>query len=213
MVEEINTFNTFISRTINMSSDFFNSVIPDELKPYIILGTFIVFVTIYSIFIWKFYKFFARRDLLELNLSQYNKYEHDFTRKFFAILLFILEYIIILPIVTFFWFFVVTLILFLLAPGQNISNILLISAVLVGVVRITSYYSENLSEDLAKLFPLTILVVAISTPGFFNLENILSKLSSITSLFTNILLYLLVIMILEFLLRIFYLAMPDFEED
>lgn len=207
----VETIDNFISRGIGDIFSFFDRI-PEEYRLYLNLGIFIVLITLYAIFVWKFYRFLGKRDLLELNLNQYNRTNHPFTSKVFAVLLFIVEYIIVLPIVVFFWFVVIALILIVLAQQQTIHNILLISAVIVGAVRITSYYKEDLARDLAKMFPFTILAVALLTPGFLNLENTLSKLSAATGLFSNILIYLLVIASLEFVLRIFFLIMPPFDE-
>ncbi|MEK6860834.1 MAG: hypothetical protein AABY07_02580 [Nanoarchaeota archaeon] len=210
MVEEI---NNIISYSISKIASFFNSIIPDEYKGYLNLGLLIILLTIYSIFIWKFYRFIGRRDLLELNLSQYNRSEHPSISKFFAILFFILEYIIILPIVVFFWFIVMTLILLILAEKQSIETILLVSTLSVVIIRITSYYEEDLSKEIAKLFPFTMLLVSLLTPEFLNINDILSKASNIPSLIPNVIFYLLVIIFLEFTLRMFYLITSYREEE
>lgn len=210
MVAEI---NNLINNSISKSINFFNSIIPDEYKIYLNLGLLIILLTIYSIFVWKFHKFIGKRDLLELNLSQYNKSEHPFIIKFFAILFFILEYIVILPVIIFFWFIVMALILLILAEEQSIENILLVSTLSVVIIRITSYYEENLSKEIAKLFPFTMLLVALLTPGFLNINDILSKISNIPSLIPNVIFYLLVIIFLEFTLRMFYLITSYNEEE
>lgn len=185
-----------------------SNFVPEDYKLPMTLGIFIVIITLYSIFVWKFYRFIAKRDLLHLNLAKYNRYEHAFLKKFFAGVLFIIEFVIILPVVVFFWFFVMALILIFLAKEQDIQNILLISAVIVGAIRVTAYYNEDLSKDIAKLFPFTILAVAILTPGFFEVESIIGKFSGIGELFTNILVFLFIIMALEFIMRILFLIMP-----
>ncbi|MEM3067668.1 MAG: hypothetical protein QXX91_03350 [Thermoplasmata archaeon] len=213
MVEEIKDIVSEAGETLNKSLYSINDLVPEPYKTYIILGIFIILISIYSIFVWKFYRFLAKRDLLELNLAQYNKYEYPFLKRFFAVLLFILEYLIILPVVVFFWFFVISIILAVLAKEHNISNILIISATLVGAIRITAYYSEDLSKDLAKLFPFTVLLVAILTPNFFDIDTLINKISEIPNLLNNILFYLIAIMILEFALRIFFLIMPELDEE
>ena len=205
--------NNITSETLNNSLNSISSLFPEPYKSYLVLGIFILLISIYSIFVWKFYRFLAKRDLLELNLNQYNNSDHPFLKKFFEVLLFIAEYIIILPVVVFFWFFVISIILLLLAKEHSISNILLISATMVGAVRISAYYNEDLSKDLAKLFPLTILAVAFLTPNFFDLNDTISKISEIPNLFTNTIFYLISIVILEFILRIFFLIIPNNDEE
>ena len=205
--------NNITNEALNNSLNSISSLFPEPYKSYLVLGIFILLISIYSIFVWKFYRFLAKRDLLELNLNQYNNSDHPFLKKFFEVLLFIAEYIIILPVVVFFWFFVISIILLLLAKEHSISNILLISATMVGAVRISAYYNEDLSKDLAKLFPLTILAVAFLTPNFFDLNDTISKISEIPNLFTNIIFYLIAIVILEFVLRIFFLIIPNNDEE
>ena len=205
--------NNITNEALNNSLNSISSLFPEPYKSYLILGIFILLISIYSIFVWKFYRFLAKRDLLELNLNQYNNSDHPFLKKFFEVLLFIAEYIIILPVVVFFWFFVISIILLLLAKEHSISNILLISATMVGAVRISAYYNEDLSKDLAKLFPLTVLAVAFLTPNFFDLNDTISKISEIPNLFTNIIFYLIAIVILEFVLRIFFLIIPNQDEE
>lgn len=210
--------NSVFQETIVKGITFVTEAVPDEYKLYINLGLSIIIVTLYAIFVWKFYRFLAKRDLLELNLGQYNKTDNPGFYKFLAMLLFVIEYIIILPIVVFFWFFVMSIIIFVLL-GENIlvanvsaGYILFVAAVIVGAVRITSYYSENLSQDLAKLFPLTILTIALVSPGFFKKETI-SALGEIGNLLGNVFVYLIVIIILEFILRMLYLISPSKEEE
>ena len=118
--------NNITNEALNNSLNSISSLFPEPYKSYLILGIFILLISIYSIFVWKFYRFLAKRDLLELNLNQYNNSDHPFLKKFFEVLLFIAEYIIILPVVVFFWFFVISIILLLLAKEHSISNILLI---------------------------------------------------------------------------------------
>ena len=59
----------------------FNEQIPDLYKPFVILAIYTIIIAIYSIFIWKFYKFLAKRNIIELNLSQYSRTEHPFLNK------------------------------------------------------------------------------------------------------------------------------------
>jgi hypothetical protein len=190
--------------------------IPEEYKVYINLGLALISITLYGIFVWNFYRFLARRDLLELNLSQYNKTDNPGFYKFLAIVLFILEYIIILPIAVFFWFTVMASLIFVLAEDlqSNPEMILFISAAIIGAVRITAYYNEDLSRDMAKNIPFTILAIALITPGFFKIKTIQS-LGHLGDLLPNLFFYLIVIIVIEFVLRMLYLISPaeDSEEE
>ena len=202
-----------VNVTLGKTVEYFGSVIPPQYMVYFTFAIFTLLITIYALFVWNFYRFLAKRDLLQLNLAQYNRYDHAVVKKLLAAILYVLEYIIILPIVVFFWFFVMTFILLILGREQSFSQIALIAACIVGAVRITSYYSEDLSKDLAKLFPFTILAIALVTPGFVNVPELVVKISEVGNLFSNIVVYLVVIMALEFILRMLQLITPDKEEE
>jgi len=190
-----------------------SGLVPEEYRPFFTLGIFLVLIVIYAIFVWKFYRFLAKRDLLELDLKKYNKVEHAFWNKFIALILFTLEFIIILPIVVFFWFIVMALLLLFLAKELPAGTILLVSAVIVGAVRIVSYYSQDLAKDLAKMFPFTILAIALITPGFFDFTNVISRVTEIGNLLSHALIYLLITIAIEVLLRVFYMITPEKSGD
>lgn len=202
MIEEI---EGLLNSTIVRGFQYLNNLIPGHYQKFFVLFFVVIIVSLYAIFVWKFYKFLAKRDLLELNLKQYNNANHPTINKVIALLLFIAEYLIILPIVTVFWFFVMALLLFFLAKDLPAGNILLISGSIIGAIRLTSYYSEDLSNDLAKLFPFVILSIALVTPGFFNISDTFSKFGDIGGLITNVAGYLLILIVFEFVLRMLYL--------
>lgn len=173
-----------------------------QTKLMLTLAFFTLVIVLYSIFVFYFYRFLAQKDILELNLNRYNKYTNPFIAKIFATFFYIIEYIILLPILTFFWFAFLSILILILSKGLDTSTVLLISAALVASVRVTSYVSEDLSKDLAKMLPFTLLAIAITTAGFFNIDALLSRISSVPSLFLNIPYYLLFIVGVEFIMRI-----------
>jgi hypothetical protein len=159
-------------------------------------------IVLYSVFVYYFYKFLAKKNIFELNLNKYNDYEEPAKVKFFAVLFYILEYIIVLPVMTFFWFIVFAMLILVLAQEMSLETILLISAALVASVRITAYISGGLSQELAKLLPLILLGFAITTPNFFNATTVLERAIQIPSLFTNILYYMFFIVAVELFMRV-----------
>ena len=74
----------------------------------------------------------------------------------------------------------------------------------------TAYYNEDLSKDLAKLVPFTLLGVSIINPHFFDVGRIISQVSEIPQFATQIVSYLLFIVALEIVLRIFEFAFSIF---
>ena len=121
--------------------------------------------------------------------------------KIFAIVFYIIEYIILLPVLSFFWFTFLAVLILLLAKEIDVSTVLLISAALVASVRATAYVSEDLSKDLAKMLPFTLLAIAITTAGFFDIGTLISRVSEIPSLVYKLPYYLLFIVAIEFIMR------------
>lgn len=158
-------------------------------------------IIIYSIFVFYFYRFLARKNILELNLNQYNKYESPGMMKFFAIVFYILEHLIFLPILTFFWFAFLSTLILILAEGIGVGAVLLISAALVASVRVTAHISENLSKDLAKMLPFTLLAIAITKPGFFEVDALLLRIYEIPDLLSQIPQYLIFIVSVELIMK------------
>ena len=181
--------------------DGLNSVFNGDTHILLILLFFTAVIVVYSVFVYYFYRFLASKNLLELNLNQYNQYQNPTLAKFFAGVFYIAEYLILLPIITFFWFAILAVLILVLSEGMKIEAILLISAALVAAVRITAYLSENLSKDLAKMLPFTLLAIAITKAGFFTVSSMVDRFSEIPSLFSNLPYYLLFIVGVELIMR------------
>jgi len=191
---------------IEFIASIFESIInsvPDQYRVLMNLGFYTVFISIYAVFIWKFYKFLASREILSLNLKQYNHSQHPGLEKFFAVLFFSLEYMIILPFLVLFWFTILSLFLLLLSDVEP-SQVLLIAAAIIASTRITAYIGEDLSKDLAKMFPFAVLAIFLLKPEFFNTLNFITKMGQIPALFSNILFFIIFIFGVEFILRGIY---------
>jgi len=187
-------------------SDLF-VVLPEEYFALINVFIFAVLISLYAVFTWKFYRLLSKKDILSLNLSQYNGVEHPLLKKLVAISLYMVEYIIIMPSLIFFWFGILALIILVLSESLDIGQVIIVSAAMVTAIRILAYYEEDLSKDMAKMFPFTILAIFILSPEFFSLGRITSNLSLIPELFNKIIYFLLLIISIEFLLRILDLGM------
>ena len=151
---------------------------------------FSLFVSGYAIFTWKFYKFLARKDILKLNLSQYNPSDHPVLRKTLAACLYLIEYAVILPFVIFFWFAILSFMILLISEGSGALHVLYISAAIVTSIRILSYYEEELAVEIAKLLPLTVLAIFVAGAGSFSVPTLLESLLEIPQFATSILYFL-----------------------
>ena len=193
-------FTEFFKRELSLNN--LPTASTGEPSQIFILLFFTAIIILYSVFIYYFYQFLARKNIITLNLNQYNKYKNPALVKSFAVILYIIEYIIILPFITFFWFSILSILVFLLAEGIETSVILLISASLVAAVRVSSYVSETLSKDLAKMVPFTLLAIAITRPGFFSISSLIERMSEIPNLFSNVPYYLIFIVMIELTARV-----------
>jgi len=167
-----------------------------------ILMFFTAIIVGYAIFVYYFYRYLAKKNLIDLNFEQYNQYSNPTLIKFFAVIFYIAEYIILLPILTSFWFTTFAVLILVLSEGIPAAGILLISAALVASVRITAYLSENLSKDLAKMLPFTLLAIAITKPSFFTINTLSLRIQEIPLLFSNIPYYFVFIVAVELTMRI-----------
>lgn len=199
MAEVMNTFGQGLSTAYQE----FSQSMPQVVQSFITLFALSVLIMLYAIFIWKLYRFVAKKNLIKLNLNKYNRLEHPTTSKLLAGILYFLEYIVLLPFFIFFWYAVFTLFLLFLSEGLSTSAILLISAAIITAVRLTAYYKEDAAKEIAKLLPFTLLGIAITKPGFFNIARMFESLKEIPVFFENIFGYFILILIMEIILRTF----------
>ena len=163
---------------------------------------FVLGMVVYSVFIFKFYRFVAKRDIFELNLKQYSKSSDSIIQKIWGSILYVIEYILLFPIFTFFWYGMIAIFLVFLSREQSVQNVLLVSIALVGAIRITAYYNEDLSKDLAKMLPFALLGIFLVDISFFSFSTSISLVMEIPSFWSIILHYLVFVIALEFVLRI-----------
>ncbi|MBU2562504.1 MAG: hypothetical protein KKF68_02480 [Nanoarchaeota archaeon] len=183
------------------------STTPLWIQNFINFSLLLLLIVIYAVIVWKGYHFVARKDPLGLNLNKYNIYEHSFFARLVAGTLYFIEYILVLPFLIFIAFVVFTLMLIILTQNENIAQVLIISATVIGAIRITSYYKEKLSEEIAKMLPLTLLAISVLNPASFSesqqVERIVNHLVQIPNFLNTILYYLLFIIFIEIVLRFF----------
>jgi len=180
----------------------FVNFLPFWMQDFINLFLISMVIVVYAILIWKFYRFMAKKDLIALNLKKYNRSKHPVLERTVAAGLYILEYLIILPFMVFFWFAAFTVFLILLTEGLEINTILVISATVIVAIRMTAYYKEDVSKEIAKLLPYTLLGVSITKFGAFSFDKILGQVFAIPNFLTHIMSYLFFIFIIEFILRL-----------
>jgi len=176
------------------AQDFVSTMVP--------VAMFVVILTIYSILIWHFYRSVSKRDIFSIDPKKF-KYEGAFG-KFFDVILYLFKYTLIYPLLTFVFFFGYAVLLIFLSKSLDVNSILLTSISLISAIRVAAYYNEDLSKDLAKLFPFVMLAIFLLDPSFFSIEQIIQKIFELPNFFILGLRFILFVILLEWFLRIFY---------
>lgn len=166
------------------------------------VAVYILGITVYSIFVFKFYLFVASRDMFELNIARYAGSRFRGAHVLYQFTFYILKYIILFPAIAFFWFAVLALILTFLSKEQYFSEILLMALATVSAIRIAAYYNEDLSRDLSKILPFAVLAIFLIDASFFSVSESLDTLKEAEDNTENILYYLAFLVVLEFALRL-----------
>ena len=162
----------------------------------------VIAIAVYSGFVFMFYRILAKKDLLTLDLS---KYADDFggkVKKYLRSVLFVVQYIVVVPILIAFWTLVLAVILTLLSDNSDHARNALIATSVVGAVRILAYWTEDLSRDVAKMLPFAVLgvyLVSSTSVQWSEFEILLKSLPELAESFFS---SLMLLAILETLLRI-----------
>lgn len=174
-------------------------------------------ITAYAVFVFHFYRFVAARDMFSLNLSGNGEERGSILGDVSRLLWWVVRFVFLYPAFASFWFAVLTLVLAFLSEGRELSGILLIAAATVSVIRISAYYKEDLSRDLAKIVPFAVLSFFIVSTNSLDAIGSLAALMDVSEYRETIVYYLLFLVALEIVLRflfvIFKLVFPGKAED
>ena len=171
----------------------------DLLSP---VAIYILGMAVYAIFVFKYYRFVAARDMFAVDLSKYAASRFRWMRIFLHIVMYVAKYLVLFPFFAFFWFAVLTLILTFLSKDRSFPDVLLMALVTISAIRVTAYYNEDLSRDLAKILPFAVLAIFLIDTSFFAIAESLDMLKGTQDYTENILYYLLFLIAMEFVLRL-----------
>ena len=188
---------------IPSTGDELISLFEDFLQDTLSTILAIIAVAAYSGFVFMFYRLLARRDILTLDLGRYEDSMTGRIRAFFRTLVFTIQYVIAIPLLISFWTVVMAVILTLLSDGSDHARNALIATSVVGGVRIVSYWTEDLSRDVAKMLPFAVLGVFLvdskATIKFSEFEDLFHNLPELGNSYIN---SLILLSIIETVLRI-----------
>ena len=163
---------------------------------------FAVGVAIYSVLIFNLYRFMSKKDIFNLDFSGFEERSHPVFRKTFHLIFYIAKYLLVFPLFAFFWFGVLVVMVAFLSKTQEVLDLLLIAMAVLTAVRVTSYYTEDLSRDIAKMLPFALLGIFLIDLRYFDLSTSTDLLNRVGDEWKSIFYYWMFIILLEFVLRI-----------
>ena len=192
--------------------EYFNQIFEDVISQssiYDLIG-FSIGMVIYGIFVYHFYKFLSKRDLFSFNLEKkiaQGTFKSTGEKRSIAprTAAFITTKLFIFPFVIFVWFLGYSSFMFLLVQNMPTETIFLVASGLIIAIRISAYYNEDLSKDIAKLVPFTLLGIFLLNPQFYSFSDTLTRLYEIPNFIIQIASFIILAMIVEIILSIFYL--------
>jgi len=168
------------------------------------IATFIAIIVIICLFILKFCNSISKRNLVSLNLRRYNTSNHPMFRKIVALIFYLIEYIIVTPLLILLWFAAMAFVLLIVSSGRPTAEILFIAVAFIGAIRVLAYYKSKIARSVAELFPFTALAIYVLTPGSVNLTKFFSNTLLLPNYFEEIISYMLVVFFIEIILRVVY---------
>ena len=160
----------------------------------------------YGVFVWHFYRLIARREIVSMTLEKY----HTGGKRLTSLIVYFAKYVLIFPLVVTAWFFAYSLFMFFLAPDIDQDFVFLIVISLVVAIRIAAYYKEDLSKDLAKMIPFSLLGIFLVNTTLFTVDQFFDRLDDFIPFVGKIAAFVLFAIGIEAALRILFLVKRKF---
>jgi len=203
-----NSFEQVWAQDSTFVDDLLNSSIFSEDSRIWVFLLFIIGIAIYALFVWYFYRFISKRDLLPKFFYPVSKGQNVSKVKFVG---YAAVYMGTFPTIILAWFMVLSFFVFFISKQMPFEIALFISMTIIGVVRILAYYREDAAKEVAKMIPYALLsfflttAVVFAEPNFFTDKELGLIPIKIAEHFTEILTALAVITIFEFSFRIIFI--------
>ena len=194
-------------------SDYVSSLLEHLNIPKILSGDLsafegllflILMIAIYSIVIYHFYRYIARRDCFKPSKSKHSKAVG------------VVKYLFLYPFVAMLFFIGFSLMMIFLTKTYDITRILEIAFAIIVAIRITAYYTEDLSKDVAKMLPFAMLGIFLVDPGYFTFSTAFDRINTLPPHINEIIQFLILIILVEWILRLIlairYAIKPKKEE-
>jgi hypothetical protein len=167
-----------------------DKILSGDFSGFVAIFYLVISIAIYSILIWHFYRYIAIRDCFKISPRRHKK------------VIGFLKYFLLFPFVAFLYFAGFSLMLLFLTKKYDTDVLLSTSFAIVVAIRITAYYSGDLSKDVAKMLPFALLGVVLVDPSYFNIGSIHTKILELPEYSIKIIQFILFMILIEWILRI-----------
>jgi hypothetical protein len=144
----------------------------------------------------------SRKNIFNLDFSKYEESGHPALRKILHLIFYLAKYLLIFPLFAFFWFGVLVVMVAFLSKTKEVEDLLLIAMAVLTSVRVTSYYTEDLSRDIAKMLPFALLGIFLIDLRYFDLGSSTGLLNQVADEWRSIFYYWVFVVLLELVLRV-----------
>lgn len=168
----------------------FEKILQGDFSLFIWLFSIIIIIAIYSVAIYHFYRYIARRDVFKKSERKHSK------------AIGFLKYFLLFPFVAILFFMGFSFIFIFLTDTYTILEVLYVTFAIIAAIRITAYYTEDLSKDVAKMLPFAILGIFLVDSSYFSMETVTARINEIPGNINAIIQFIILIIIVEWILRI-----------
>ena len=132
-------------------------------------------VAVFGLVIFHLHRFMARRDHFLVTVPGLRRPRRPLLIPLYY-LLYVVRYGLFLPVFVYLWFWVLVGVLAFLYNTKEPEELLLMAMAVLTTIRVTSYYNEDLSRDIAKILPYGLLGIFLVNLGRIDFEASLSLL-------------------------------------
>jgi hypothetical protein len=166
------------------------NILSGDLSLFTWLFSIIIMIAIYAVIIYHFYRYIARRDVFKPSERKHSK------------AIGFLKYFFLFPFVAFLFFMGFSLIFVFLTDSYEILDILYVAFAIIVAIRITAYYTEDLSKDAAKMLPFAIIGIFLIDSSYFSMDSVTTRINALPENINAIIQFLILIILVEWILRI-----------
>ena len=141
----------------------------DLLQPALV---FAVVLGIYATAVFYLCRFMSKKDIIRFRYTVLRRLtgQSIVLTGLLLLWIFVFRYGVIFPVVAYGWFGTLTVMVAFMYNSKEPAQRILISMSVVTAVRVTAYFSEDLSRDIARILPFALLGLFIANFGEFEIR-------------------------------------------